>query len=276
MQYVKISVSMPNSSETERDTLTYYLSEAGCDSFETNDSASMLYAYISKTLLNPESLKEILSGYTYTVEDMEDKDWNEEWERSGFTPIVIDNRCVICGSNHTDLPDVEYRITINPKMSFGSGHHQTTASMLRWLLRDNFRGKRVLDMGCGTAVLGILASMRGASEVDGIDIDEWSVRNARENCALSGVNMNISLGDAALLASQGKTYNAILANINLNILLRDMEAYCAALEPKGVLYMSGFYTSDLPQLSRRAKRLGLEYLGSIENEDWVAAKFVKL
>ena len=125
-------------------------------------------------------------------------------------------------------------------------------------------------------MLGILASMRGAAEVDGIDIDEWSVRNARENCALSGVNMNISLGDAALLALQGKTYNAILANINLNILLRDMEAYCAALEPKGVLYMSGFYTSDLPQLSRRAKRLGLEYLGSIENEDWVAAKFVKL
>ncbi len=135
----------------------------------------MLYAYISKTLLNPESLKEILSGYTYTVEDMEDRDWNEEWEKSGFTPIVIDNRCVICGSNHTGVPDAEYRITINPKMSFGSGHHQTTASMLRWLLRDNFRGKRVLDMGCGTAVLGILASMRGASEVDGIDIDEWSV-----------------------------------------------------------------------------------------------------
>ena len=276
MQYVKISISLPNCSELERDTLIYYLSEAGCDSFETDESASMLYAYIGKTIYNPQSLNEVLDGYACSVEDMEDRDWNEEWEKSGFTPIIIDNRCVICGSNHTDVPDAEYRITINPKMSFGSGHHQTTASMLRWLLRDNFRGKRVLDMGCGTAVLGILASMRGASEVDGIDIDEWSVRNARENCALSGVNMNISLGDAALLASQGKTYNAILANINLNILLRDMEAYCAALEPKGVLYISGFYTSDLPQLSRRAKRLGLEYLGSIENEDWVAAKFVKL
>lgn len=276
MQYVKISVSLPNCSELERDTLIYYLSEAGCDSFETDESVSMLYAYIGKTIYNPQSLNEVLDGYACSVEDMEDRDWNEEWEKSGFTPIVIDNRCVICGSNHTDVPDAEYRITINPKMSFGSGHHQTTASMLRWLLRDNFRGKRVLDMGCGTAVLGILASMRGASEVDGIDIDEWSVRNARENCALSGVNMDILLGDAALLASQGKTYNAIFANINLNILLRDMEAYCAALEPKGVLYMSGFYTSDLPQLSRRAKRLGLEYLGSIENEDWVAAKFVKL
>lgn len=276
MQYVKISVSLSNCSDLERDTLIYYLSEAGCDSFETDESASMLYAYIGKTIYNPQSLNEVLDGYACSVEDMEDRDWNEEWEKSGFTPIVIDNRCVICGSNHTDVPDAEYRITINPKMSFGSGHHQTTASMLRWLLRDNFRGKRVLDMGCGTAVLGILASMRGASEVDGIDIDEWSVRNARENCALSGVNMNILLGDAALLASQGKTYNAIFANINLNILLRDMEAYCAALEPKGVLYMSGFYTSDLPQLSRRAKRLGLEYLGSIENEDWVAAKFIKL
>ena len=276
MQYVKISISLPNCSELERDTLIYYLSEAGCDSFETDESASMLYAYIGKTIYNPQSLNEVLDGYACSVEDMEDRDWNEEWEKSGFTPIVIDNRCVICGSNHTDVPDAEYRITINPKMSFGSGHHQTTASMLRWLLRDNFRGKRVLDMGCGTAVLGILASMRGASEVDGIDIDEWSVRNARENCTLSGVNMNILLGDAALLASQGKTYNAIFANINLNILLRDMEAYCAALEPKGVLYMSGFYTSDLSQLSRRAKRLGLEYLGSIENEDWVAAKFVKL
>lgn len=276
MQYVKISISLPNCSELERDTLIYYLSEAGCDSFETDESASMLYAYIGKTIYNPQSLNEVLDGYACSVEDMEDRDWNEEWEKSGFTPIIIDNRCVICGSNHTDVPDAEYRITINPKMSFGSGHHQTTASMLRWLLRDNFRGKRVLDMGCGTAVLGILASMRGASEVDGIDIDEWSVRNARENCALSGVNMNILLGDTALLASQGKTYNAIFANINLNILLRDMEAYCAALEPKGVLYMSGFYTSDLSQLSRRAKRLGLEYLGSIENEDWVAAKFVKL
>lgn len=276
MQYVKISISLPNCSELERDTLIYYLSEAGCDSFETDESASMLYAYIGKTIYNPQSLNEVLDGYACSVEDMEDRDWNEEWEKSGFTPIIIDNRCVICGSNHIDVPDAEYRITINPKMSFGSGHHQTTASMLRWLLRDNFRGKRVLDMGCGTAVLGILASMRGASEVDGIDIDEWSVRNARENCALSGVNMNILLGDAALLASQGKTYNAIFANINLNILLRDMEAYCAALEPKGVLYMSGFYTSDLPQLSRRAKRLGLEYLGSIENEDWVAAKFIKL
>ena len=113
MQYVKISVSLPNCSDLERDTLIYYLSEAGCDSFETDESASMLYAYISKTLLNPESLKETLSGYTYTVEDMEDRDWNEEWERSGFTPIVIDNRCVICGSNHTDLPDVDCCVTIS-------------------------------------------------------------------------------------------------------------------------------------------------------------------
>lgn len=276
MQYVKISVSVSNLSEIEVDTLIYHLSEAGCDSFDSDSTPGTLFAYINKTTFNQQSLKTILEGLEYETEDMEDRDWNEQWERESFTPIVVEGRCTVCGINHTDIPQSEYVIRVNPKMAFGSGHHQTTYAMLSWILKDSFKGKSVLDMGCGTAILGILASMRGASSVDGIDIDEWSVRNAEENCALNGVDMSVALGDATLLASSGKKYNAIFANINLNILLQDIDTYCDALEPNGVLYMSGFYTEDLTQLLRRAKRLGLEFLGSIERENWVATKFILL
>jgi len=273
MQYVKITIDVTPMPEYSVDALTYYLSEAGCDSFETTETGTVrtLCAYIDKTLYPNESLTEALSGCEFSVESLPDRDWNEEWERNSFKPVVVDSRCCVCSPLHTDVPETEYKILVNPKMAFGSGSHQTTAMMLTWILDEPFEGKSVLDMGCGTAVLGILAAKRGASKVTGIDIDEWSVRNAAENMALNGVDMGVELGDATTIGE--RRFDVILANINLNILKADLPLYVESLAQGGSLYMSGYYVSDLPALCERAAQFGLKLAGYKERDGWCAAKF---
>lgn len=275
MQYVKITIDVSTMPDYSIDALTYYLSEAGCNSFETSEESEdkTLSAFIDKTLFPNESLTEALAGYEFKTELLPDKDWNEEWERNSFKPVVVDSRCCVCSSAHTDIPDTEYRIFVNPKMAFGSGSHQTTATMLSWVLDEPLVGKRVLDMGCGTAVLGILAAKRGASQVTGIDIDEWSVRNAAENMALNRVDMEIELGDATTIGE--RKFDTILANINLNILKADIPLYAAALNPDGSIFMSGYYKDDLPSLVERAAEFGLTLAGIKEKDGWCAAKFIK-
>ena len=158
-------------------------------------------------------------------------------------------------------------------MSFGTGHHATTANMLSWILEDDMQGKRVLDMGCGTGVLGILAKKKGAASVLAIDIDSWCYENAQESAQLNQTDIEIQLGDASLL--EGKNFDIVLANINRNILLNDMAAYVATLSAGGVLYMSGFYTEDIPAIAQCASDLGLTQVGVKEQNNWVAVKFVK-
>lgn len=270
LSYVKVSIKISNCESYEADMLTFYLSEAGFDMFEQDGET--LSAYIKKTDFVQECLMFMDEKYEYSVEEIEDRDWNAEWEKNYFKPIVVSGRCVVHSSFHTDLPKAEYDIVIDPKMSFGTGHHQTTRCMMEFLLDDDIAGKKVLDMGCGTAVLGILASMRGAAEITGIDIDEHCIRNAGENIRLNAVDMELLLGGAELLA--GRSFDIILANINRNILLSDMDKYVQALNQGGCLYMSGFYIEDLPAVSERAAALGLEADGYKQEDRWVAAKFV--
>ena len=280
MNYIKISINIADMPEYKADVLTYELGEIGFSTFETENDT--LIAYAKQTDFNEESLTEMaenneLSAELYSVEEVEDKDWNEEWEKNYFQPIVVDgvaSKCVIHSSFHIDVPEAEYDIIINPKMSFGTGHHETTSSMLRWILSDSMQGKKVLDMGCGTAVLGILAKMRGADYVMGVDIDEWCKENATESAELNNVDMEIKLGDASILPKE-ETFDVILANINRNILLADMDKYFSCLNAGGNLYMSGFYTEDIPVIREKAESLGLDFVDFKEKNNWVAVKFVK-
>lgn len=181
-----------------------------------------------------------------------------------FQPIVVDNECVIHSTFHTDIPDVRYKIVIDPKMAFGTGHHETTSLMLEWILRHDFEGEHVLDMGCGTAILAILARMRNAKHVTAIDIDEWAYENAKENIRLNETDrIEVLLGDKQLLHT-GLSFDTVLANINRNIHLDNMQAYASVMHQGSTIYMSGFYTQDLPILQECAAQYGLHYKKHLE------------
>ncbi|MBR1713206.1 MAG: 50S ribosomal protein L11 methyltransferase [Alloprevotella sp.] len=214
-------------------------------------------------------------GISYTCAEAEDRDWNAEWERNYFAPLTVDGRCTVSATFHRDVPRTEYNISINPRMSFGTGHHETTRQMLHELLGADLAGRSVLDMGCGTGILGILAAMRGAASVTAIDVDEWCVENARENFALNGVDgAEVRLGDAALLP-RTETYDAVLANIHLNIITRDLPAYAACLRRGGLFLTSGFYEADLPRIEAAAAAAGLSFLHSSARNGWCCAAFRK-
>jgi ribosomal protein L11 methyltransferase len=207
--------------------------------------------------------------------EAEDKDWNEEWEKNFFQPIVIEDRCCIHSTFHHDTPPAEYEILINPQMAFGTGHHETTSSIIAELLDTDLLGKRVLDMGCGTSILAILASMRGAREVTAIDIDDWCVNNSRDNIALNNcTNITVELGDAHSLAGR-EPFDVVIANINRNILLADMPAYAAVMKAGSQLLMSGFYVEDIPAIRQMAESLGFRFEHHREKNRWAAVKFVK-
>lgn len=271
MEYYKLLVSTANKADYEVDILVYELGQIGFESFE--QTPQELAAYVPKTLFDSESLKSLLPEGNFELELLPDKDWNAEWEKHYFQPIVVGDKCRIRSSFHHTEGQFEYEILIDPKMSFGTGHHQTTRCMMRWILSDNFEQMSVLDMGCGTGVLGMLAALRGATPVLGVDIDEWCVSNARENVALNKVNMDIMLGTASAL--EGRQFDVVLANINRNILLSDMSAYVNTLSKGGRLYMSGFYTEDIPAIRQCAEDLGLKYVDCMEENNWVAVKFAK-
>ena len=283
-------------SEIETDLLTDDLAGLGFESFESDGAESAhtesaratqtLTAYIPApaygvaradidTLLQDCGEKII----TRTDTLIPDKDWNAEWEKS-YTPVRFGDFCYVHAPFHQPLAQVRYNIEIEPKMSFGTAHHPTTSLMIRFLESEPPAGKRVLDMGCGTGVLGILSGMQGAESVLGIDIDEWAYRNALENVARNGLSerMRIEQGDASNL--QGREFDVILANINRNILLRDTAVYAACLPVGGVLYLSGFYRQDMDLLEKECNAHRLFYQKHIEKQDaggetWAAMKFLK-
>lgn len=207
--------------------------------------------------------------------EAEDKDWNEEWEKNYFKPLVVDDRCVIASTFHTDVPEAEYKITINPQMSFGTGHHATTSQMISRLLTDDITGLEVLDMGCGTSILAILARMRGAKHCVGIDVDEWCVKNSRENIALNHLDgIDVELGDASSLADKGP-FDLVIANINLGILLNDLKYYVPRMKEGAHIYMSGFYDTDIPQLMAEAEKQGLTLVDEHVLDGWACLKLKK-
>ncbi|WP_455592621.1 50S ribosomal protein L11 methyltransferase [Bacteroides sp.] len=280
MKYFEFKFSTNPCNETVNDTLAYVLGEIGFESFVENEEGLM--AYIQCSLCDEEAVKKALAefpipdaGITYTFAEAEDKNWNEEWEKNYFQPIVIDNRCVIHSTFHHDVPKAEYDIVINPQMAFGTGHHETTSLIIAELLDSELKDKSLLDMGCGTSILAILARMRGACPCTAIDIDEWCVRNSIENIELNKVDdIAVSQGDASALTGKGP-FDIVIANINRNILLNDMTCYTACMHPGSELYMSGFYVSDIPVIRQKAEELGLRFIHHREKNNWAMAKFVK-
>ncbi|MGW1453505.1 50S ribosomal protein L11 methyltransferase [Salegentibacter agarivorans] len=207
---------------------------------------------------------------TYSKGEIEQVNWNEEWEKN-FSPIMVDDICSVRAPFHPE-PDTEFDIVIEPKMSFGTGHHATTHMMIQHILKNDWNDKAVLDMGCGTGVLAILASMKGAKFVDAIDIDNWCYQNTLENVGRNDCdNINVEEGGAELL--QDRKYDMILANINRNILLRDLPIYKDSLNKDGNLFLSGFYEEDIPVIKEACQKLGLNYIEHIERSNWVAVKF---
>lgn len=249
---------------------------AGFESFVENEDG--ITAYIPKEEYEAECMTgiHILQSnefdISFTQSEIEQVNWNIEWEKN-FHPIIVSEQCGVRAPFHPK-PDVTYDIVIEPKMSFGTGHHATTHMMIEFLLEQDLQGKKVLDMGCGTGVLAIVAEKRGAYEIDAIDIDNWCYQNTRENVERNEcLKIEAFEGSAELL--EGKNYDVIIANINRNILLEDMENYDRSLNAGGDLFLSGFYSKDIPVIREECEKHGLEYLDFKEREDWVALKFTK-
>lgn len=278
MKYIEVSFTVSPISETANDIIAAFAMELGFESFVESSNGTV--GYIPAHLYDEQTLKDTLASFpmtdttiVFTACEMEDKDWNEEWEKNFFEPIVVDSRCVIHSTFHKDYPKADFDIIINPQMAFGTGHHQTTRLIIGYLLDADLKGKSVLDMGCGTSILAILASMRGASELIAIDIDEWCVNNSIDNLALNHIdNVKVFQGDASSLTAVGP-FDVIIANINRNILLADMQYYVSRMHMGGEIYFSGFYESDLPMIKAEAERLGLRYISHRVEKEWTAARF---
>ena len=279
MKYFEVTFTTSPCNETVNDVVSALAGEIGFESFVEWENG--VQAYIQQNLFDEEALKSMVADFPlpdttieYTVVEAEDKYWNEEWEKNFFQPIVIGDRCCIHSTFHKDTPQTEYEILINPQMAFGTGHHETTSSIISELLEADLQGKSVLDMGCGTSILAILASMRGADPITAIDIDDWCVNNSRDNIALNGIeNITVEWGDANLLKGRAP-FDVIIANINRNILLADMAQYAACMHSGSELFMSGFYVEDIPVIQEKAESLGMEFIHHREKNNWAAVKFI--
>ena len=276
--YFEVRVDFEPCNEDITDLAASFLADAGFETFESD--AVGLTAYIAADAtadaeaLTRESLQDfpIPAEFKVSSKRIEGRDWNEEWEKNYFRPIVIEGECVVHSSFHKDVPQARYDIVIDPKMAFGTGHHHTTSRMAAWLLSEDLQGRSVIDMGTGTGILAMLASMRGAAPVTGIEIDPDAWENAVDNVRINGCDIRMICGDASAL-KELEPADYLLANINRNIILGDIAAYARALKPGGVMLLSGFYDHDLPMIEAAAAGHGLEYVDKKLSADWCAAKF---
>lgn len=267
-----------------RELLSAAACEAGFEAFEDTDNG--IAGYVQRPLYDKEALDAAIADYmpegtkvTYNIEEVPDQDWNQDWEDQGFEPIGVSDHLVIYDAKHTDMSmfagdDGVMRIFIEARNAFGTGTHQTTRMILRRLLGMDLTGKSVLDCGCGTGILGIVALRLGANRVLGYDIDEWSSENAKHNAALNGVeNLDVLLGDASVLDGVKEEFDVVIANINRNILLNDMTAFRSHLKTGGRLILSGFYETDVPMLEQAAQSNGLTIIDVVTDEEWACAMF---
>ena len=277
MKYIEVTFTMDDTG-VFRDMLVDTLGNEGpYESFvETKDG---LKAYVPQSEYDPQFLAATAQAFPlplkYEVNEMEDRDWNKEWEDSHEAVLVkaADGSSIwVRAPFHPHRTDVDYELIIEPKMSFGTAHHPTTYMMLSYVAELDRVGRRVLDMGCGTAVLAILAKMRGASYAEGIDVDEWAYRNAQENAAANGVDIALRLGNAECIDGH---FDVVIANINRNILLADMERYATALNAGGTLLLSGFYEADEGALIARANTLGMTLRSKKNRDGWSALQLSK-
>ena len=249
----------------------------GFESFVEHETGVL--AYIQKPDHKPNIMDEVMIlendmfTISYTTKEIEQVNWNEEWEKN-FNPIVVDEMCTVRAPFHKVTP-TQYDIIIEPKMSFGTGHHETTHMMIQHLLEIDCKDKKTLDMGCGTGILAILAAMKGAKDIDAIDIDNWCYVNTVENAERNNCSyIKAYEGDASLL--DGNSYELIIANINRNILLKDIATYASCLSSGGTLLLSGFYTEDIDIITNECKKNKLIFVKNFERNNWVAAKYMKL
>lgn len=270
LDYIQLKL---NSLEEYREILMAEMAEAGFSSFADTDKGFEAYAEPSdfdKSVFDEVvSRYQKVAGIKYDLGKVARQNWNKEWE-SNYDPIMVSDRCAVRATFHEPMPQYEHEIIITPKMSFGTGHHQTTKLMLRHQLNTNHQGKRVLDVGCGTGILAIMASRLGATEVKACDIDEWAVENSHENFALNGCrNIEVRQGTLQEAGFEG-TFDIILANINKNVLLEEIKEYVGYLKPAGVLLLSGFYEADVDDLLKEAASYGLKRIAQDSEKNWTA------
>ena len=278
MEYSELIFTCEGGENWQRDLLVQDLAELGFDSFE--DSLSGFKAYIATATLDLVAIERLVLNLpahfrvSYLVNQVQATNWNAVWE-SNFDPIIVGNQCYVRATFHEPKSVYPYEIIIDPKMSFGTGHHQTTSLMMAYLLEQDLTGKHVLDMGCGTGILAILASKLGAEAVTAIDFDPICCTSTKENSVLNQVNgITVLCGSKEVVPNE--LYDLVLANINRNVLLDQLPIYAAVLRPHGKLFLSGFYDGDdLKQLVDAGARFGLELREKREQDNWVAARFEK-
>jgi ribosomal protein L11 methyltransferase len=278
--YTRVKFTVTPNEEVATDVLAALLADAGFESFVPEEDG--MSAYVPQALYDADAIAAVVAGFplegfgiTYESEFIEGEDWNAEWEKNYFQPIVLGEECVIHSTFHTDVPKARYDILIDPKMAFGTGYHQTTCHMLRAILASDMAGKSVLDMGCGTALLAILARKHGATNVVAIDIDEFAFENAKENVVLNGTpDIEVRLGGADAI-KESDSFDYVIANINRNILLMDMVNYVRCMHSGSQIFISGFYTDDMEVLKEEAARHGLRYLDYAEDNRWAMMRFIK-
>lgn len=278
MNYYELLFTILPTEDYHQDLLINALGEIGFDTFEELDFG--FKAYIPAGSFNKAELDELLAGYhdmfsfSYEMTLIPQKNWNEVWE-SNFEPITVGDKIFVRATFHQPMPEYPYEIVIDPKMAFGTGHHQTTAMMLEWMLETDFTGKNVLDMGCGTGILAIMAAKLGAADITAIDNDPVCFESTIENAQLNG-NNNIRVICGSKEAIPNEKFDIILANINRNILLDQLERYSGALKTGGEIYLSGFFEKDLELITVECRKHDLKYKNFKKNKDWVAVKFIKL
>lgn len=276
MIYTQISFKLNPDTTENREILVAMLAELPFESFDETDEQIM--GYIPGESANLDEIGEITAFLPFTVElssqTIPDKNWNEVWEKNYFKPLLIGGRCLVRAPFHTEYEPAEFELVIEPKMAFGTGNHETTTLVAEQILNMDLTGKTVLDMGCGTGILGMLASMKGARSVVAIDIDSWSYESTVENAKLNNItNLEARHGDASLLG--GESFEIIFANIHKNVIVGDLPVYESVLQSGGIIYMSGFYTHDMPDVKAKAESLGLVETGFQEKNNWVVYGFRK-
>lgn len=253
--------------DEKRELLLAELSLFPFVAFEETDEG--LSAYCEERDWNEEEIKEVLERYgaEYTFQAIEKVNWNEEWEKH-YDPVIVDDQCVVRATFHAPRPEVPYEIIITPKMSFGTGHHATTHQVLKYQLELEHKGKKVLDVGCGTGALAIMAHKRGATDISAVDIDDWCIENSQENFSLNNCEtVKLALGGIETV-NENEAFDIILANINKNVLLEQIKEYQKRMAPGGTLVLSGFYTEDIPDLLQEAERHNLSFHHKSEKDKW--------
>ena len=282
MKYSEAKFAITPYSEEASDLLAALIAEAGFESFDTVNG--QLLAYVQTSLLDEPKLKDIISDFpmtdvaiNYTISDVEDQNWNETWEKEGFDPIIIGDECIIYDAKKpVDTTAYPLHVAIEAQQAFGTGTHQSTQMIVERLLHSSLQGKRLLDCGCGTGILSIVASKCGASDIVGYDIDEWSVRNTIHNAEINNVdNITVLEGNCSVLSHVSGFFDVVVANINRNVLMTDIPHFADVMTPRAHLILSGFYAEDAPVLIELAKQYNLAELCSKVIDNWMCLEFVK-